>query len=176
MNNGHPSEMELQQYALEPSGCNPETLEHMEACPRCRAEAAAYRLLFTGISEQPEANFDFDLSAAVLSRLPIGTGKFTYEPPAELSLETPGSVGEVGRIGAGENTPRFGPGAWAMGFLCCCTVVIPLYLFRKNIGSMFDGMSLFFMYSAAAAAGIIVLSRLIGMYKKYLRQMEALNF
>lgn len=156
MNTGHVSEMELQQYALEPSGCSTGTLEHMEACPRCRDEVAAYRLMFTGIGEQPKASFDFDLSAAVLSRLPRPV--------------------PIPRISSPQSATRFGPGAWSMAFLCCCTVVIPLYLFRKNISSMFDGMSQFFMYSAVAAAGIIVLSRLIGMYRNYLRQVEALNF
>lgn len=148
MTTGHLSEMELQQCALDKSGCTKEVREHMEACESCQAEAEAYQLLFSGIKEQPKPVFDFDVSGLVLAQMP----------------------------GAKTRVSRFGFPAFFLAVLVCSTIGIPLYLFRKNIWNMFSEISSLFMYTIVVAAIVIVVFRIIGMYKKYQRQMKALNF
>lgn len=168
---GHPSEMELQQYALDHSTCSRETIQHFEACETCQAQAAAYRSLFAGIKEQPRPVFDFDVSGLILSQLP-GT---LSEKPALIPghLARPVSVGQA-RVQT--KASGFSLMTWLLALLSAAVFGITIYLLRKNIWNMFGGISVLFIYSIVAAACFIVLVRVMGMYRKYLLQMEALNF
>jgi hypothetical protein len=69
MNTHHPSEKEIQQYALDKSG-TPENSKHIESCARCSAEVKTYLFLFSEIKQSPQPSFDFDLSAAIMPLLP----------------------------------------------------------------------------------------------------------
>jgi len=80
MTTGHLSEIELQQYALDESACAGELREHVAACDNCRTEVMVYRLLLTGIKEEPKAEFSFDVVGLVLSQLPeAGVGAVAPE-------------------------------------------------------------------------------------------------
>jgi hypothetical protein len=148
----HPSEAELQQFALDDSACTNATREHVENCQDCQKETSAYQILFSGIKEHPKPVFDFDLTGLVLSRLPPVTPVSVTSPPQ-------GSF------------PTF-----MLATIVCCTAGIPLYLFRKNISNMFAAISSLFVYTIFLAAGIFVLLRILNMYKKFRQQMETINF
>ncbi|MHA4811448.1 anti-sigma factor [Flavitalea flava] len=156
MTTGHLSEMELQQYALDEPACTKETREHIEACTNCQAEVMTYRLLFAGIKQQPKPEFAFDLSGLVLSQLTVG-----------LKSELPGARARV---------RSFSFSAWLLVLFTTCTVGIPIYLFRKNIWNMFSEISGFFLYIILVAAAIAVISRMVGMYRKFRRQIQTLNY
>jgi hypothetical protein len=152
MTSGHPSETELQQYASDPSDCSLEAIRHIEICEKCLASAGLYQLLFTEIKEAPKPVFDFSLSDLVLAKLPLH--------PASGDPEV----------------SRFGFSAWVLTFLSCCTIAIPLYLFRKNIWNMFEGISTVFMLIILVASALVVLVRTMGIYRKYREQMRILNY
>ncbi len=63
----HPADAAIQEYAM---GLAPHWSAHMEHCPACRAKAQTYREMAASIAAQPAPAFDFDVSAAVLERLP----------------------------------------------------------------------------------------------------------
>jgi len=69
MNSQHLSEQAIQQYAVEPTLCGEENLQHLASCVECRSRANAYLLLLGGIREQEIPAFDFDLAAMVVSRI-----------------------------------------------------------------------------------------------------------
>lgn len=148
MNISHPSEKEIQDFALDKSGCAFPVIEHIKSCDHCRAAAETYRLLFSEIQEQVPAAFDFDLSALVLQQLPSS--------PPLLSAD------------------RFVAG-FLMVFICCC-VAVPIYLFRQYFLLMFSNISSFFIYSIISSTVVIVLFKALKMYKKYQKQMALLNF
>jgi hypothetical protein len=148
MNHSHPSEKEIQQWAIDNSDCSTEMNSHMESCARCSAEAETYRLLFFKIKQQPAAAFDFDLSGLVLSQLP--------KNKTRLSLDN---------LIAG----------FLLVFSCCC-IGIPVYLFRRNILNMFTGIPPFFIYAIIGSTSIIVLIKIGFLYKKFQNQMRFLNF
>jgi hypothetical protein len=152
MTTNHPSEIELQQYAIDNSVCTKASLEHIENCKTCQSETATYQLLFSVIGDQPKPVFDFDLTGLVLSRLPAAT------PLA----------------GAGHRRLAFS--TFLLTTMVFCTAGIPIYLFRKNISNMFDGISSLFLYIIYSAAAVFVLFRILDMYKKFRRQMETINF
>jgi hypothetical protein len=147
MTTAHPSDMELQQYAMDKTGCTAEAITHIDACESCQAGIAAYRLLFSEITERPKPAFDFDVSALVLPAL----------PPAPV--KTP---------------PERAFGYW-FAVIACCVAGIPLYLFRKNIFFLFGGISVYFIYVILAAALPVVVLRCLGMYRKFQQQMNSLN-
>jgi hypothetical protein len=148
----HPSDMELQQYALDKSSCSKEAIGHIALCEGCQVAIKLYQLMVVEIKGEPSPAFDFDLSALVLSKL---SGKLmTKEAHAE----------------------RFGFSSWLIALLTCCTIGIPFYLFRKNMLNVFEGISVLFMYIIVAAAAIIVLIRIMDMYRKYQQQVRSLNY
>ena len=147
MNNIHPFEKELQQYALGKSDANPEVIAHIESCPDCQAEVSTYQMLFSEIKEQPSASFDFDVQELVLSKLP--------KTKAGLSTDD---------IIAG----------FLVIFTCSC-IGIPVYIFRKIILNSFIDIPPFFIYSIIIGTTAILIIKILSLYKKFLKQMHLLN-
>ena len=147
MNNIHPYEKELQQYALGKSDADPKVIAHIESCSDCRAEVSMYQMLFSEIKEQPPASFDFDVQELVLSKLPkTNTGLSTDD------------------IIAG----------FLVIFACFC-IGIPVYIFRKIILNSFIDIPPFFIYSIIIGAAGILIIKILSLYKKFLKQMHLLN-
>jgi anti-sigma factor RsiW len=69
MTRDHLSESEIQQYALEPVACEAGVAAHVNACAACKANVAAYQVLFTDIQEQPVPAFDFDIAAVIVPQI-----------------------------------------------------------------------------------------------------------
>jgi hypothetical protein len=153
MNGVHPSDMELQQYVLDRSACLPDTVAHLDWCAECQAGIAAYGVLFGGLKQQPGAAFDFDVEALVLERV-AGTGAAAAAPKSRKERQFNFMLGAM---------------IFAIGG-------IPAWLFRKNAFYVFTGVSAFFLYLMLGAALMIVLLRILAMYKKYQRRMESLQF
>jgi hypothetical protein len=147
MNNIHPFEKEIQQYALAKSDADPEIITHIESCPDCQAEVSTYQMLFSEIKEQPSASFDFDLQELVLSKLP--------KTHTRLSTDD---------IIAG----------FLVIFTCSC-IGIPVYIFRKIILNSFIDIPPFFIYSIVIGTTAILIIKILSLYKKFLKQMHLLN-
>ena len=148
MNNIHPYEKELQQYALGKSDSNPEVIAHIESCPDCQAEVSTYQMLFSEIKEEPAAAFDFDLQKLVLSKLPKTQTRLTTDD-----------------IIAG----------FLVVFTCSC-IGIPVYVFRKIIMNTFIDIPPIFIYAIIISTTAILIIEILSLYKKYLKQMHLLNF
>jgi len=148
MNNIHPSEKEIQQYALDKMDSDPEIIVHIDSCSDCQAEVSTYQMLFSEIKEQPPVSFDFDVQKLVLSKLPkTNTGLSTDD------------------IIAG----------FLVIFTCSC-IGIPVYIFRKIILNSFIDIPPFFIYSIIIGTTAILIMKILSLYKKYLKQMHFLNF
>lgn len=148
MNHTHPTEMEIQEYALDKTGCSAAVTEHIESCMLCLEEVSHYRLLFSEIKQEPRPAFDFDLSAMIIPQVSL--------PSAQLSAD------------------RFIAGFLVI-FICCC-IGIPVYIFHQYILNMFSGISSFFIYSMIGSVTVIMIIKTVDMYKKYQEQMRLLNF
>lgn len=148
MNISHPSEREIQQFALDRTSVSTAVTAHIEQCAHCREEVNTYQLLFSGIAQQPDPAFDFDLSALILPQLPVAR--------KQLSAD---------RLVAG----------FLVLFVCFC-VAIPVYIFRQYFLYMFSDISTFFIYAMLCSAVLIILYKAINMYKKYQQQMRLINF
>jgi hypothetical protein len=146
--NIHPSEKEIQQFAIDQRDCKADTIIHMKSCAECMMEVANYRMVFTEIKQQPTPVFDFDLSALVLPQL--STAKARLSPDQFVS--------------------------GFLVFFISCFVTVPVILFNKYILNMFSGISPFFIYSIIGSATVIVIYKTLVMYKKYQKQMQLLNF
>jgi hypothetical protein len=70
MTNKHPDDEDIQQYVLEISGCDEDTIDHIRHCTRCSSMAEQYRILAGRIKELEKPAFDFDVSGMVLAQLP----------------------------------------------------------------------------------------------------------
>jgi hypothetical protein len=151
----HLSEAEIQDYALDESSCAPEVISHVRTCHGCQARAAAYKMLFSGITQQPRPAFDFDLSAAVLSKI---TTKKTS--PATRGLT---GFGIIFSIIAG-----LGVGGWLYRIKIAS-------LYKTYILSIISGVSKMVIYFMVITVCCFLIFQLAEMYKKYQRKMEGLN-
>jgi hypothetical protein len=148
MNNIHPSEKEIQQYALDKMDSNPVIIGHIDSCSDCQAEVSTYQMLFSEIKEQPTASFDFDVRELVLSKLP--------KTKTRLSTDD---------IIAG----------FLVIFACSC-IGIPVYVFRKIILNSFIDIPPFFIYFIIIVTTAILILKILSLYKKFVKQMHSLNF
>ncbi len=146
--NIHPSEKEIQQFAIDESECSLETISHMRACAECMTEVFNYRMMFSEIRDQTQPGFDFDLSALVISQLPAA--KTRLSPDQFIS--------------------------GFLIFFISCFVTMPVILFNRYILNMFSGISPFFIYLIIGSATVIVIYKTLMMYKQYQKQMQLLNF
>jgi hypothetical protein len=133
----HPSDMELQQYVQDRTGCPVTVITHVEGCPHCRAAIAAYGQLFEALKQQPVPAFDFDVAALVMAKLP------------------------------GERNFR-----WVIAAIIFFGIAIPAYLFRKNAFYVFTGISTLFLALILAAAGVIMIWRIMALYKLYQKRLQ----
>ena len=174
----HLSEIELQQYALDESACAGELREHVAVCDNCRTEVMVYRLMLTGIKEEPKAEFSFDVVGLVLSQLPeagveaVAPEAAATETVSGLQGELPGSIGQRTKRGIG----RWSLSTWLQALAFICTVAVPLFLFRKNIWNLFTEVSVFFMYAIVAAAAIAIFIGMRSLYRRYQNQLRILNY
>src|SRR5215204_1670144 len=67
----HLTDDEVQQFVIDRQHCEVKIAEHIHTCKECKIKAEVYRSLITGIKQQPQPVFDFDLAAAVLTQLPV---------------------------------------------------------------------------------------------------------
>ncbi len=148
MNNSHPSEKEIHDFALDKSVRTTVLIDHIESCARCKAEVETYQYLFSEIKQSPQPAFDFDLSALVIPQLP--------------------------HTQTGLSADRFIAGFLIL--FICCLIGIPVILFRQYILNMFSGIPSFFIYAIIISAFIIVVINILDMYRKYQKQMRLLNY
>ena len=147
MKNIHPSDTELQQFAVSKSDADPDVILHIESCPDCRVQVSAYQMLFSEIKVQPPVTFDFDVQQLVLSKL----------PKTKTGLTTDDIIA-----------------GFLVIFTCSC-IGIPVYIFRKIILNSFIDIPPFFIYSIIIGTTGILIIKILSLYKKFLKQMHFLN-
>ena len=73
----HPTEEELQQFALTSSNTEITIIKHVQLCEQCQTQIANYRLMFSGIKEMEKPVFDFEVAQLVLPQ--INQRKYSWE-------------------------------------------------------------------------------------------------
>jgi hypothetical protein len=144
----HLSESEIQQYASGEIKPDLVTAGHMEQCKNCSARIANYQLLFSVVEQQPRPVLDFDTAGVVMAQL-----------PATVHTNTENKFFKYTVI-----------------FIVTVAVAAPLYFYRNLFINMAGSISRFSLYTIAAAGILVVGFKLLGMYKKYQKQITVLNF
>jgi hypothetical protein len=147
MTTNHLTEDELQQYAMDSVGCASTIRDHILLCEDCKAKAASYQLLFSGINQQPAPVFDFDLQQLVLAQLPAPAPKTA----ADKYL------------------------IYIMVAIAVILAGIAVYLFRSYLATLFLGSS-FIAYIAVTTIITILLLQAVDVYSSYQQKMKALDF
>lgn len=78
MSSYHPSDNELQQYALEGTLTGADIAAHAQGCAACSAKLANYRLLSRQMHTLQKPAFDFNLADLVLQQLPAPKAEFPW--------------------------------------------------------------------------------------------------
>jgi hypothetical protein len=144
----HLTDDEIQQYALDRSNCETKIVEHVQLCEACKAKAATYHLLFTGIKQQAAPAFDFNLSELVLTQLP--TPKSSFLPES----------------------------FWVYLLALCGILLtgVLLYFIRGYVVILFTGITPFLIYLIITTFITILIILSTDMYKSYQKKMSTLDF
>jgi hypothetical protein len=157
MNDKHLAESEIQEFVLDESSAGPALVSHMRTCPACQAKAAAYGMLFTGMAGQAKPAFDFDLSAAVLTKISAKNNSAQVVPgrlpPYGILFSILAAVAAAG---------------WTYK-----TTLIALY--RTYILGIVAGVSKMVILCMVITVCCFLIFQLAEMYKRYQRKMDGLN-
>ena len=142
----HLTDDEVQQYVVDKPGCEKRIAEHIHLCEECRSKVEVYQLLITGIKQQSQPAFDFDLSKMVLQQLP--SPKTTIANDKALIL--------------------------IFGFMGIAFLGGAIYLFQSYF-DLFESMRTIFIYLIVITAVTVLAYLFIDMYKKYKHGMKVLD-
>ena len=142
----HLTDDEVQQYAVDKPNCEKRITEHIHVCEGCRSKVEVYQLLITGIKQQSQPAFDFDLSKMVLQQLP--------SPKTSI---------------ANDNAL-----IWIFGFMAIAFLGGAIYFFQSYF-DLFEGIKIIFIYLIVITAVTVLAYLFIDMYKKYKHGMKVLD-
>ena len=142
----HLTDDELQQYVVDRQHCEMKIAEHIHICSECKMKAKIYQSLVTGIKQQPQPNFNFDLSALVVQRLPSSEQKTNDR----LLL-------------------------WVLLFIGIGFIGAIFYYFEGSFVYLFRGIAAIFIYMIVITALTVFTGLFIDMYKKYNKGMKLLD-
>ena len=142
----HLTDDEVQQIAVDKSNCEKRIVEHIHLCEECRSKVEVYQLLITGIKQQSQPAFDFDLSKMVLQQIP--------------SPKT--------------STANDNALIWIFSFMAIAFLGGAIYLFQIYF-DLFEGIKTIFIYLIAITAITVLVYLIIEMYKKYQKEMKVLD-
>ena len=143
----HLNDDEVQLYITDKSHCEKRIAEHIHLCEECRSKVEVYQLLITGIKQQPQPAFDFDLAASVLKQLSVPQAKVASD---ELFT-------------------------WILVFVSVGFLATAAYYFRSYMTSMFEGVATILIYLIVISAITVVAGLFFEMYKKYRKEMKVLD-
>src|SRR5258705_1734489 len=143
----HLTDDEVQVYVVDKQNVEMRIIEHMHICAACRAKVEVYRLLISGIEQQPQPVFDFDLSASVLKQLPM-----SQPTVASDKLFT-----------------------WILIFISVGFLAGAAYYFRSYSASMFEGVATILIYLIAISAITVIAALFFDMYRTYQKEMKVLD-
>jgi hypothetical protein len=146
MKNNHLSDSEIQEYILDGSH-ELSITQHIDACERCKGKVKVYQHMILGIRNQAHAEFDFNLSETVISKI------------------------------TERNSPRsYVHTFWLVAMTGVVTIGITGYLFWKYLITLFPAISAMPMYFAITITITLFLFQGIDIVSKFKRKMDALNF
>ena len=142
----HLTDDEVQQYAVDKPNCEKRIAEHIHLCEECRSKVEVYQLLITGIRQQPQPAFNFNLSELVVQQLPSPKVKTSDR----LLL-------------------------WVLLFIGFGFTGTIFYYFEGSFVYLFSGIATIFIYLMIITALTIITGLFIAMYKKYDSEMKLLD-
>ena len=142
----HLTDDDVQQYVVDKPNCEKRITEHIHVCEECRSKAEVYQLLITGIRQQPQPAFNFNLSELVVQQLPLPKEKASDR----LLL-------------------------WVLLFIGIGFIGTIFYYFEGSFVYLFSGIAAIFIYLIIITALTIITGLLIAMYKKYDSEMKLLD-
>lgn len=142
----HLTDDELQQFVVDKQLCETTIVEHIHSCSECKMKAEIYQSLITGIKQQPEPAFDFDLSLLVLQQMPVPKTKTSDKPLL-----------------------------WVLTFIGIAIIGSIAYYFQDSFVYLFEGISSIFIYLILITVLTVLAGLFIDMYKNYKKEMKLLD-
>jgi len=142
----HLTDDEVQRYTVDKPTCENRIAEHIHLCGECRSKVEVYQLLITGINQQAQPAFNFNLSELVVQQLPS-----PKEKASDRWL------------------------LWVLLFIGIGFIGTIFYYFEGSFVYLFSGIAAIFIYLIIITALTVITGLFIAMYKKYDSEMKLLD-
>ena len=146
MKEKHLTDQEIQEHALGTPGYASTFTEHLQTCEACSLKVESYKQVFVGIKRQAAAEFDFDLSALVISK-----------------------IDEKGMAQSSINL------FWLWGIAATIPLLLVVYSFGAYLSALFTSVPDMGFYVAASTALVLLIFLGNEIYQKYKRQLNSLD-
>jgi hypothetical protein len=143
----HPSEAELQEFALGETKNETGINAHIQLCDECKIAIANYRILFSAIATEEKPAFDSDFSALVLEKIQPANAVYSRD-----------------RL------------IFYIGFAVIGLLGIGCYWYRGFLSGLLIGFGSMFMYLLLATAITVLVFQAMDIYKRYQHKIKSLDF
>ena len=146
MLNGHLSDEEIQDLALNNNAPASEMVAHTESCQACKIKLQNYRMLINAVEQQPSPVFNFDLAAAVVSQIETPTVKTSTK------------------------------GLWWLFAATMMIILVGVAIyFGEYMTSVYEGLKSLVIYLIAISVVVLAIMLAIDQYKTYQKKMKLLD-
>jgi hypothetical protein len=143
----HPSEAELQEFALGEMKNETSINAHIQLCDECKTTVANYRLLFSAIATEKKPVFEFNLSSLVLEKIQPANTEYSKD-----------------RL------------IFYIGFVVVAVLGIGCYWYSEFLSGLLVGFGSLFMYLLVATAITILVFQCLDIFKRYQHKIKSLDF
>ena len=148
MTGQHPSEYELQQFALLPKSSTTEMIEHIAACEQCSSIVHHYQQVFVAVKQMEQPILDFDVNAVVMQQL---------------------TEAKKGRVWDKAFT-------YLAGFTAAGMLTIAWFLFAPSFAGLFAGVGRLLVYLLIATGLLVLILQCVDLLKRYKEKLDRLEF
>lgn len=146
MLNGHLSDEQIQELALDNTSPAQDVIQHAENCALCKPKVQNYRMLINSIEQQPSPAFSFDLAAAVVAQIET--------PPAKTATK----------------------GLWWLFAIALVAILTGAAIyFGDYLTGILQGLKSMAIYLMIISGVVLIIMLVIDQYKTYHRKMKLLD-
>ena len=147
MVNKHFTDDEIQLLAIDKIVTDAAADTHLNTCDLCKKKVEVYQAMITGVKQQQQPAFDFDLASFVLKKLHV--------PAPEAAND---------RVAT-----------WVLIFVSIGAFTSAIYFLRSYLANVFQSVATILIYLIAISAITVIVAIFFDTYNRFRKKMKVLD-